>query len=288
MSVRFLVLDGNTRSVRESYAADTGRTPAQGYGEVLKRILPESQYDILTPADADCALPTGVALGDYNGVVITGSSLHVWEGLPETLRQIELARAVYAAGVPFFGSCWGLQVAAVAAGGVVRKNPRGRELAFARGVYKTAAGERHPLLAGRPRVFDAPCIHLDEVETLPPESTLLASNAVSAVQAAEFRFAGGRFWGVQYHPEYSLSHLGYLIGKRAPILTEEGFFADHTARKVYADDLAKLDGTGDTPSGDASYTALAWRYGLDIEVLEEARRVCEIRNFVTNFVLARH
>ena len=32
-------------------------------------------------------------------------------------RQIELMRAVYAAGVPCFGSCWGIQVGAAAAGG---------------------------------------------------------------------------------------------------------------------------------------------------------------------------
>ena len=58
------------------------------------------------------------------------------------MRQVELARAVYKSGTPFFGSCWGLQVATVAAGGSVRQNPRGREVGIARDLTLTSAGTR--------------------------------------------------------------------------------------------------------------------------------------------------
>ncbi len=71
-------------------------------------------------------------------------------------RQIELAKAVFAAGVPFFGSCWGLQVAVTAAGGEVRANPRGREFGFARRILLTEAGREHRLFAGKPAAFEAP------------------------------------------------------------------------------------------------------------------------------------
>ena len=47
----------------------------------------------------------------------------------------------------------------------------------------TDTGRAHPLLASRPAVFDALCSHLDEIETLPPNSQVLAANEVSAVQA---------------------------------------------------------------------------------------------------------
>ena len=39
--------------------------------------------------------------------------------------QIELARAVLKSKTPLFGSCWGLQVVTVAAGGTVRRQPEG-------------------------------------------------------------------------------------------------------------------------------------------------------------------
>jgi GMP synthase (glutamine-hydrolysing) len=78
-----------------------------------------------------------------------------------------------------------LQLATVAFGGSVRRNPRGRELPVARAITVSEAGRAHPLLASRPPVFDALCSHLDEIETLPPNSQVLTANEVSAIQAIE-------------------------------------------------------------------------------------------------------
>jgi GMP synthase (glutamine-hydrolysing) len=49
----------------------------------------------------------------------------------------------------------------------------------------TEAGGAHPLLASRPAVFDALCSHLDEIETLPPNSQVLAANELSAIRAGQ-------------------------------------------------------------------------------------------------------
>ena len=76
------------------------------------------------------ALPFGTALSDFDGVMIPGSPLHIYDPTPCVTRQIDFARAAFAAGVPVWGSCWGLQVATVALGGSVRRNSRGRELQF--------------------------------------------------------------------------------------------------------------------------------------------------------------
>jgi GMP synthase (glutamine-hydrolysing) len=83
-----------------------------------------------------------------------------------------------------------LQLAAAALGGRVRTNPRGREIGVARGVALTEAGRGHPMLAGRPAVFEALCFHLDEVEAPPPGAEVLAGNAMSAVQAMALRTPG--------------------------------------------------------------------------------------------------
>src|SRR4051812_25981545 len=96
-------------------------------------------------------------------------------------RSISLAPP--SASVPVWGSCWGLQLAVMALGGSVRRSPRGRELPIARAITTTDAGRADPLLASRPAVFDALCSHLDEIETLPANSRILAGNEVSAIQA---------------------------------------------------------------------------------------------------------
>lgn len=280
MPLRFLIIEGNTRDVRESYRNGTGVTPAEGYGNVLLGIAGAGRYDILTATDADATLPKGAGFADYDAVVITGSALHLWKQEPEAVRQVEVARAVFSANVPFFGSCWGLQVAAVAAGGVVKTNPRGREMGFARKIMPNAAGLAHPLLQGRPAAFDAPCSHLDEVATLPPDSTLLASNSVSQVQAAEFRHAGGTFWGVQYHPEYSLTEIAFLIDRRMGALMNEGFFTDEAQKNSYVRDLRAI-------GKDPSRTDIAWRYNLGPELTEAVERVTELRNFIETRVKPR-
>ncbi len=81
-------------------------------------------------------------------------------------------REAFASRVPFFGSCWGLQVAAAAAGGAVRLNPREREIGFARKITLTADGRGHTMHEGRPIAFGAPTVHSDEVGTLPPDITV--------------------------------------------------------------------------------------------------------------------
>jgi GMP synthase (glutamine-hydrolysing) len=109
--------------------------------------------DIVLAADAGAGISPGVGLGDYDGVTMTGSALNIYNGGAPVTRQIELAKTVFAAGVPFFGSCWGLQVAVTAAGGEVRANPRGREFGFARRILLNESGAAHPLFAGKPATF---------------------------------------------------------------------------------------------------------------------------------------
>jgi GMP synthase (glutamine-hydrolysing) len=186
-------------------------------------------------------------------------------------------RAVYASGTPAFGSCWGIQIGAAAAGGDVRPNPKGREIGFARRLTPTEAGRTHPMLADRPASYDAPAIHLDAVVSPPGDCIVLATNAMSEIQAAEIRSDGGTFWGVQYHPEFSLAELAAILERRFDILIREGFCATTTDAAAYVADLRALHGEPDRPD-------LAWRHGLDAEVLDPERRTREIRNFVEHRV----
>src|SRR5262249_21355132 len=161
------------------------------------------------------------SLEGYDGIAITGSGLHVYNGGPGAMRQIELARAALKTGTPIFGSCWGLQGITAAAGGGVRENPKGRETGFGRSVRLSGAGRKHPMYAGKLDVFNAPTVHLDEVEALAPGTTVLATNAVSDVQSAEIRTNGSIAWAVQYHPEYPLREIAAIVRRIGLRLIDE-------------------------------------------------------------------
>ncbi|KPF68865.1 glutamine amidotransferase [Bosea sp. AAP35] len=279
--LRLLFVDGNTRAQREAHAAGYGGLqPAQAYAAEVAALEPDAISDICLPADKGANLPDGAGLQSYDGIVLTGSALHIYQLEPAVTRQIELMRAIYASGTPCFGSCWGIQMGAVAAGGTVTANPKGREVGFARKITINEAGRSHPLLDGRPTAFDAPAIHLDTVVQPPHGTTILASNPYSQVQAAEIRHDGGTFWGVQYHPEFPLRQVAAILGRMVPILIEEGFRADEAAAHGWLADLRALD-------ADRARRDLAWAHGLDAEVLDDRRRVTELRNFLQHRVKPR-
>jgi len=187
-------------------------------------------------------------------------------------------RAALSTGTPIFGSCWGLQVITAAAGGSVRKNPKGREIGFGRGIRLTEAGRRHPMYAGKLDVFNAPTVHLDEVETLPPGSTVLATNAVSDVQSVEIKSNGSVAWGVQYHPEYPLRELAAIVRRIGKRLIDEGFFGDETDMQEFAGDLDTLD-------RDPHCKRLSWRHGISRNILDRKLRISEVANWVEFQVL---
>jgi GMP synthase (glutamine-hydrolysing) len=241
---------------------------------------PDIRCTALNIAD-DESLPTGVTLADFDGVMIPGSPLHVYDRTPEVSRQIDFARAAFAAGVPVWGSCWGFQLATVALGGSVRRNQRGRELAIARAITVLEAGRAHPLLASRPPVFDALCSHLDEVETLPPNAMVLAGNEISAVQAMAVQTRhGGSFFGTQYHPEHTLAVSAALIELRAAELVEEGFGQARSEIVAMAADYRTL-------ATEPARRDLIWRYGIAGEIIDPIRRTTEIGNWLRT-VVVRH
>jgi GMP synthase (glutamine-hydrolysing) len=277
-ALRFLIVDGNPADRRDVHLRGFGKTPGTAYGDTLMDLSPQgSTYDICLPADAGANLPQGAGLADYDGIALTGSSLHLWNREAAVLRQIELAREAFLSRTAFFGSCWGVQMACVAAGGDVQKNPLGREIGFARNIAPTEAGRAHPLLAGRPGAYDAPAIHLDIITMPSADTTVLAANTLTPVQAAEIRHEGGVFWGIQYHPEFSLTETASILHRLAPTMATEGLVRTAAEGEAYAAELVALD-------ADRSRQDLAWRHGLDHEVLDDRRRLTEIRNWIEHQV----
>ncbi len=277
-SPRLLVIEGNSPQTLAEHVAVGGTPSHQGYSNLLRELLPGTIVDTAHPGDPAATLPDGQSLEGYDGIAITGSSLHVYDGGTSVNRQIDLVRTALSTGTPLFGSCWGLQVITAAAGGVVRKNPNGREIGFGRGIRLTEAGRKHPMYVGKLDVFNAPTVHLDEVETLPPGATVLATNAVSSVQSIELRTNGSVAWGVQYHPEYPLREVAAIVRRIGDRLIEEGFFKDTADIKTFAEDLDTLD-------QDPTCKRLSWRHGISKNVLDKKLRVSEVANWIEFQVL---
>lgn len=270
---RILVIDGNEQATRANHVSVGGTDSGDGYAATLKRLDPALATDVVRPADGEVQLPDGVALRDYDGAVISGSALNVYGRETAVQRQIELVKAVFAAGVPTFGSCWGLQVGVTAAGGTVVRNPRGREFGFGRRIMLTPAGRDHAMFQGKPEVFEAPTVHVDTVESLPPGGVPLAHNDMG-LQAAEIRLPGGAsFWGVQYHPEYSVAEIGAMARRYAETLIRDGLVKDRAELDQLSADLQELH---DNPDDGR----LAWRFGVGPCVTDAGLRLAEIRNWL--------
>src|SRR5476649_1133262 len=265
-SPRLLVIEGNSPQTLAEHITVGGTAARQGYSNLLRELIPGAIVDTCHPGDPGATLLEGESLEGYDGIAITGSSLHVYDGGPSVIRQVDLVRAAMSTGTPLFGSCWGLQVITAAAGGVIRKNPRGREIGFGRRIRLTDAGRKHPMYAGKLDVFNAPTVHLDEGETLAPGMTVLSTNTVSAVQSAEIKTAGSMAWAVQYHPEYPLSEVSAIVRRIGTRLIEEGFFANEKDMRAYAEDLDILD-------RDPDCKRLVWRHGISQNILDKKRRV---------------
>jgi GMP synthase (glutamine-hydrolysing) len=276
---RILVIDGNVAALRAAHVAMGGTDSGDGYAATLERLAPGIATDIVRPADHEPRLPDGVALADYDGAVITGSALNVYDRAPSVERQVDFAKAVFAAGVPCFGSCWGLQVAVTAAGGSVIRNPRGREFGFARRIALNSTGRDHPMFHDKPDVFEAVTVHLDTVDKLPRGATALAHNDMG-LQAAEIRFAsGGSFWGVQYHPEYSCAEAAAMARRYAEVLIRDGLVKDQAEIDALVADLEEFDAN----PGD---TRLAWRFGVGEAITDPRVKLAELRNWLERCVRA--
>lgn len=281
MALRLLVLDAYAPEGRAAVRGAGGTEAGRLYERMLRALAPDAVVDLAYPADPDPRLPSGAALRDYDGVAWTGSSLTIHDdGDPRVRRQIQFARAVYDAGVPSFGSCWAAQLAVVAAGGRCAANPKGREFGVARRIALTGAGRAHPVYRDKPAVFDAWTSHADHVVELAPDTALLASNDWSRVQAVSVERGPGRFWALQYHPEYDAHEVAALCRLRKGELIAQGSFADEAEADAY---VARLEALHANPEDAELREAL----GIDPALLDFDARTLEVRNWLASLPVRR-
>ena len=275
----FLIIDGYSKASRDDLNTAGMQLASKLYGDMLQRNLPEAEYDVLLPSDPGVNMPTAKELEKYSGILWTGCNLCIFDDKnTSVVKQIALAKLCYEIGIPSFGSCWGLQVSVVAAGGKVAPNPRGKEMGIARKIQLTPEGEKHPLFKDKPPVFEAYISHDDIVTEIPPGGVILAGNDFTPVQALAVTHKKGTFWSVQYHPEYNLHEMACLIIARKEKLIELGFFKEPEDLTILVDKMKIL-------YKESGRKDLRWQLVIDDDVLSDEIKECEFRNWLHRLVL---
>ncbi|MFO0638289.1 MAG: glutamine amidotransferase [Polyangiaceae bacterium] len=171
--------------------------------------------------------------GDVSGFVLTGSSASVTERAPWMLAFEAYLRDCVARDVPMLGVCFGHQILAQALGGLVEKNPNGREI----GTREVRVLEPDPVFDELGSTFTVNTTHVDSVTRLPPGARVLARTELEPHAAYALP---GRARGVQFHPEIDGDAMRSWVTLRRPLIEAEGLDAD-----------AILARSTDTPAGGA-------------------------------------
>ena len=171
------------------------------YAQLIARRVREAQvYSEVVPHTASVA---DLLARKPAAVVLSGGPSSVYEpGAPA------VDRALFEAGVPVFGICYGFQAMAQALGGTV-EHTGAREFGRTEVTLDGPGGALHAELPVRHPVWMS---HGDSVTEAPEGFTVTASSEGAPVAAFEDR--ARRFAGVQYHPEVGHSPHGQEVLRR--------------------------------------------------------------------------
>lgn len=223
--MNLLVVEGNNEATRNLRGTSGIRPYHVLFKELLQFLEPTAKINSVFPADPGKELPSLKELQKYDGVLWTGSSLSVLDDIPSVNNQLNFGEQVFKSGVPFYGSCWGLQIATVVSGGKVGKSKNGLEFGVSESIQITEEGEKSDYFINRKNNFQALCIHFDEVIKIPENSNILATNAHSNVQAMTIDYKRSQFFGVQYHPEFRPKDMSLIASFLAEPLVRKGAFS---------------------------------------------------------------
>jgi GMP synthase (glutamine-hydrolysing) len=156
-----------------------------------------------------------------NGIIVTGSAGPVYEDKPWIEPLLESLVEAHQSNCWVLGVCFGHHALAVALGGEVKENPRGREMGTVR-IHLTPEGRESPLFDGFESGDKVNLVHRTHVTRLPEGATRLAYNRMTKVQS----FSIGRSFGYQPHPEMTPSILEQLSRMYEPVLIRKEHFVD--------------------------------------------------------------
>lgn len=163
---------------------------------IARRIREFSVYSRIVPGDVSL---DQVDLSGVRGIILSGSPHSVHDGDAPAPDP-----AVYEAGLPLLGICYGLQRLVQDHGGGVERQQR-REYGRARQRRR----ERHPLFDGIEDGFVSWMSHGDSIERLPSGAVLVSESEHGLPGCISFPEQG--FVGIQFHPEVTHTESGTRV-----------------------------------------------------------------------------
>lgn len=163
----------------------------------------------------DIWLPRGeppAGLGDFDGVMISGSPASVHDPLPWIPPLLDAIRTAVGARQPLFGACFGHQAIALALGGTVGRNPGG----WAHGLLEVVPVGPLPWLDPAPlRLYGS---HIEQVTALPPGAGIAARSPGCPIAGMTIV---DRVFTTQHHPEMDHAFIADLVEEYAGVVGPE-------------------------------------------------------------------
>lgn len=213
----------STPAPRPVLVVDFGAQYAQ---LIARRVREASVYSEIVPH----TMPVDEILAkDPAAIILSGGPSSVYaEGAPG------IDPALFSAGVPVLGICYGFQAMAQALGGRVGRTGT-RE--YGHTEVRIDEGAHSRLLAGTPAVQTVWMSHGDAVEQAPEGFTVTASTDQTPVAA--FEDASRGLYGVQWHPEVHHSEYGQLLLETF-LHQCSGIGTDWTPGSIIDDQVARI------------------------------------------------
>lgn len=280
MTKNITIIEGNHEGLVER-KGDALKGAAEGFATCLAAFDPDLTFHFVRPHFRDHIFHDAL-LANSDAIVFTGSA-NAWSAdEPEAEPARQMMQLALSSGKPVFGSCYGMQLAVAVLGGQNRSNPVATEFAIARDITLTPEGRAHPLYKGKDAIFDARCMHRDEVAILPQDAISLSGNAHSAHQAMAYEAQGMRFWGVQYHPELRFTDIAHYIEKNdVTSFSQASRFAKELGIDDNPDAIIADFKSFDTATGQER-AALIAKYKLRDGLSDDVKHQCELGNFINS------
>jgi len=222
--LKILIVEGNTNQENDNFAAAGCIPQSDNFKIHVKKIIPNSDIDIVFPGNDNSIAKVISSLEKYNGIILTGSTLRINDNSNEVKKHIQFAKKCFESERKIFAACWGLQITVTAAGGKCRVSPNGAHVGIAQDIQLTDEGKKHKIYSSKLNKFTTPAFNHDEVQIPPENSVLLASDKINKFMALQFHVGKSEIWGLQYHPEIPYDYMIKLIKHRSESLIKKEIF----------------------------------------------------------------
>ena len=165
---------------------------ANNYVEMFAATYPNFDFEVFAVCDG--IFPKSINTCDI--YVCTGSRFSVYDKIDWVVQLKDFVKEIHAHQKKYIGHCFGHQMLAEALGGKVQKAAIG----WCVGVHSFEVKKRESWMTPFQKSFNVLMLCQDQVQELPPNSTVLASGIDAPI--GMFR-VGMNMLGIQGHPEFT-------------------------------------------------------------------------------------